>query len=306
MPSLRSLHRPAHLGHTNYNQFILLDGRGETVADASLAELAQRLCPSPLADDLIVLQESTSEHARARLRIFGADGREADFCGNGALLAAHRLAEQAQSEGESVDELVLDSRVGPRRAEQVTGADGRPAWRVEVGPERRLPGPTDAPLPAGAELLGLLHVGEPHLVLSAPGTLGGFHVSDPDFEAFCAPLRDAFDIEGGVNVTLLFERDGDYLSIRTYERGNRRQTRSCGTGAAAAAAVVYDATETPRWIVAPGGTHRVVCKEGTWTVAAAAETVASGTFSDGGFHFPLDRLATPNRPDSIPALSDRP
>ena len=69
---------------------MLLDFRGQSLpSDERLGVLAGTICTSPVADDMQVLHDS--DKADVRLRIFGGDPREADFCGNGMLYTAAKL-----------------------------------------------------------------------------------------------------------------------------------------------------------------------------------------------------------------------
>ena len=66
------------------NDYIVIDNRDEKISDKQAAELAKRLCErrfSVGADGL--LQVSNSKVADVKMRIFNADGSEAEMCGNG-------------------------------------------------------------------------------------------------------------------------------------------------------------------------------------------------------------------------------
>ena len=66
------------------NDYIVIDNRGEKISGAQAAELAKRLCVrrfSVGADGLLLA--SYSKAADVKMRIFNADGSEAEMCGNG-------------------------------------------------------------------------------------------------------------------------------------------------------------------------------------------------------------------------------
>src|SRR3990170_5987799 len=66
------------------NDFIVVDNRNGTISEAEAAELARRLCERRLsvgADGLLLL--SNSAVADLQMRVFNADGSEAEMCGNG-------------------------------------------------------------------------------------------------------------------------------------------------------------------------------------------------------------------------------
>ena len=66
------------------NDYVVIDDRREEVPEQHLAELAVRLCCPHFgigADGLILVLDSLTEDIR--MRIFNADGSEAQMCGNG-------------------------------------------------------------------------------------------------------------------------------------------------------------------------------------------------------------------------------
>src|SRR3990172_7593637 len=66
------------------NDFIVVDNRDGKINDTKTAELARTLCKrrfSVGADGLLLLSNSSS--ADVKMRIFNADGSEAEMCGNG-------------------------------------------------------------------------------------------------------------------------------------------------------------------------------------------------------------------------------
>ena len=66
------------------NDYIVIDNRDQKISDKHAAELAKRLCErrfSVGADGLLLVYSSTI--ADVKMRIFNADGSEAEMCGNG-------------------------------------------------------------------------------------------------------------------------------------------------------------------------------------------------------------------------------
>ena len=67
------------------NDFILIDNRKSKLSVGVLKNLARKHCPRKLAvgaDGLLVIE--SSKKASFKMRIFNADGSEAQMCGNGA------------------------------------------------------------------------------------------------------------------------------------------------------------------------------------------------------------------------------
>ena len=66
------------------NDYIVIDSRNEKINSSKAAKLAKILCErrfSVGADGLLLV--SASKTVDARMRIFNADGSEAEMCGNG-------------------------------------------------------------------------------------------------------------------------------------------------------------------------------------------------------------------------------
>lgn len=278
---------PVELGHTCKNQFIILDYRHLPLPpDEELAKLAEIICATAAADDLLIMQPS--EVADVCLRIFGGDCREADFCGNGMVYIAAKVGGELER-----DYISVETASGVRTAVK-TGS----RWKIEIGPAFSI---DDALLPGSeatlkkASIYGLVRAGEPHLVLFHANELQGFHLSHKDFEDYCRPLRGITNITGGINITMVFQISFRSLLIRTFERGVQRHTFSCGTGSVAAAAAVFD---TPRdrgefHICAAGGSHDVFYDNDHWFLVATPQPIASGvldykdSLGQGEIHFPL-------------------
>ena len=78
------------------NDYIVIDNRDERIRVKQAADLAKRLCQrrfSVGADGLLLI--SNSKMAEAKLRIFNADGSEAEMCGNGIRCFAKYCYENA-------------------------------------------------------------------------------------------------------------------------------------------------------------------------------------------------------------------
>ncbi len=168
-------------------------------------------------DGLIVIEGAPGE-AMHHMRVFNADGSEAQWCGNGARAAAALIAERDDvREGEAVtitsgggtaQHVLLDRETWTFRAEMPVPAD--PV--VEVGEDRRL-----------VQML----IGAPHLVVFGPRPTG--EQLDAAGAALCAARP------GGTNV-MFASRDEDdgALEVTPWERGVG-PVLGCATGAAAAA-----------------------------------------------------------------------
>lgn len=184
-------------------------------------------------DGLILI--CPSEPADARMRMFNADGSEAEMCGNGIRCVAkylydHRICRKKTvsiETGRGV--LVLELEVAGGRVRQVRVDMGEPVLTAAQIPTT-LPG--DPPLAAeisvdGQKLqLNCVSMGNPHAVLFVDQLsdetvlgLGPRIEKDPHF-----PRR--------VNVEFAQVLSADEMRMRVWERGSG-ETMACGTGACA-------------------------------------------------------------------------
>ncbi|GEL94275.1 diaminopimelate epimerase [Cellulomonas composti] len=271
-------------GHGTQNDFVLLDDRaGLLDLDAPLVRaLADRragvggdgvirlIASTELAEGTAVL--ATEPRARWFMDYRNADGSVAQMCGNGVRVFA-RYLEHLGLWAASDEELVVGTRSGAMTVRRAAGPDGDLSWLAfDIG-RWHLPGGAAA-LAAGhdaeVEVPGLavarpalsVDVGNPHTVLALPDVA----------ELEAARLADAPSVSPvpphGTNVELVVPLgeatvDGVLVGrvrMRVHERGVG-ETRSCGTGAVAAAMAVRawaGAGAPDVWYVdVPGGTVRV-------------------------------------------------
>lgn len=275
-------------GHGTQNDFVLLfDERGEI--DLSPA-LVRALCDRRAgigADGVLRAVRAGFLDAGESLPedmwfmdYRNADGSVAEMCGNGARVFGAFL------EREVGEDLSGGLAIGTRAGERVVTSLGLGRYSVTMG-RWEIPGggtPDASVVVAGlpgARPAVRVDVGNPHTVLDAS--------SVEELEA--AKLTEAPQVEplpaDGTNVEIvLLVRDRDAggagsggLSMRVHERGSG-ETRSCGTGAVAAAAVAHTRSGAERssvWEVeVPGGILVVRVDERTATLEGPAELIADG------------------------------
>jgi diaminopimelate epimerase len=230
------------------NDFVLLDNRGG--ATYQYAALARAACDRRFgigADGLLVLLSAAPDTgADVAMRIFNADGSEAEMCGNGIRCVARYLAR----EDGRPSRLAVQTTAGVIRTE-LTGAPG--TVRVDMGV------PVLAkPLEGSFEFRGLtfrfahVSMGNPHAVI--------FVDDAPDahpLDELAAAASDAAGEAGGINVELARVTDGR-IEMRIHERGVG-ETWACGTGACAAAvaAIVTGRLASPIDVASRGGSVNV-------------------------------------------------
>jgi diaminopimelate epimerase len=197
-----------------------------------------------------------------------ADGSLAEMCGNGIRVFARYLLDHGLATG---PEFAVETRAGTRLVREEP--DGR--ITVDMG--------APAVLGAGRALVGdvdctglRVSLGNPHLACVADSPLDGFDFGAP-------PVLDLAVFPEGANVELVRLTGGRTAQMRVYERGSG-PTRSCGTGAVAAAVAAAQATgeEDGAWLIrVPGGDLSVTLTPTTSLLTGPAVIVAEGDVCSG-------------------------
>jgi diaminopimelate epimerase len=236
-----------------------------------------RVVPTEAAVEAHVRAQATT--ARWFMDYRNADGSAAEMCGNGTRVFAAYLRREGL---ETADEFQIATRAGLKlvRFEGDLIAVNLGDWRISDPDGARANGYDGLVKVAGHDPMpGLsLDVGNPHTVVALPDTadLAGLDLT-------VAPEINPQPPQG-TNVEFVRPLGDGHLSMRVHERGVG-ETRSCGTGAAAAAlAIRWWAGETADadvWRVdVPGGTLRVRALPGQQVeLAGPAVLVADGTTS---------------------------
>jgi diaminopimelate epimerase len=203
------------------NDFILFDNR-EGLFPASDRSLLKKLCHRQWgigADGLILLEHSLK--ADFRMRIFNADGSEAEMCGNGMRCLAQFLNEKGYQQSSYKIETMQRLLTVEQTIDGISVQMGNPtnmSWNIPLKIEDQ------------ECVIHFLNTGVPHTILFVEnsgkidlkkwGPLVRFH-----------PL---FAPEG-TNFNLVELKSPNEILLRTYERGVEDETLACGTGATAAA-----------------------------------------------------------------------
>jgi diaminopimelate epimerase len=273
------------LGHGTENDFVVLPDPDGVVwpEDRLDAATVQRLCDrrAGLGGDG-VLRVVRSAHVPDAPAVLGddlercewfmdhrnADGSYAEMCGNGIRLFLHVLVTEGLLDRASCESGVLvGTRGGPRRV----GAAPDGGYWVDMGAAR--PFGEGAARLSGQAFSGLaLSMGNPHLAC----------LTDVDIDRLdlaATPTFDAGLFPEGVNVELInVVSPGAHIRLRVVERGVG-ETRSCGTGACAAAyaaMVAAGETEGTVRVDVPGGRLSVQVTAGTTVLTGPAVIVSTG------------------------------
>ena len=208
-----------------------------------------------------------------------ADGSIAEMCGNGSRVFAAYLRREGL---ETRDEFPIATRAGVKtvRATDSGYAVDLGPWLVEEANQAQREGFTAVVALDGLpDLPGLrVDMGNPHTVVVLPT-----EVDLASLDLTVAP-RVAPTPEHGTNVEFVRVVGPGHIAMRVVERGVG-ETRSCGTGAAAAAVAVRwwqgPTDDNREWTVdVPGGRlHVVATPHGTAELAGPAALVADGVVS---------------------------
>lgn len=275
-------------GHGTENDFVLvadLDG-ALTLTDAEVALLADRraglggdgvirVLPTEAASEQHVRDQAGT--ARWFMDYRNADGSAAELCGNGTRVFAAYLRREGL---ETAEEFTIATRAGAKTV-RVEGD----LYAVDLGPWH-LTDPETAERDGfdslvhidGHEPFSALSVdlGNPHAVLALPPA-----VDLASLDLTRAPVVNPHP-STGTNVEVVAPMGPSHIAMRVHERGVG-ETRSCGTGACAAAIATSfwadNVAENPTWTVdVLGGSLRVRLLPGNGVeLAGPAQLVADGT-----------------------------
>ena len=255
--------------HACGNDFLILE---ESVARRNHAVLARKLCSrntSVGADGIEFLDRKPD--GSYFLRLFNADGSEAELSGNGTRCVAAWLA---HSEG--LQEVALGTHGGVRTCRVVSSAG--PVFEIESGMG------VPRVMPRGIVVDGvgvvegaMVNVGNPHYVL---------FVDTDDFSAhglawheLGARIATSPLFPHGTNVEFVRVLSKDEIAFRIYERGCGPTTSSgTGTCASSSAAMTLRGTSRTLTAIAQGGPQRVVWPSASepMLLTGPAEIVCTG------------------------------
>ena len=235
--------------HACGNDFLIME---EAVAERRHAELARRLCARNMgvgADGIEFLDRRAD--GSMFLRLFNADGSEAELSGNGTRCVAAWLA---ASEG--LDAVELGTHGGPRRCRVVRQEAGQ--WWIETG--MGVPRVMRRAIRVAGiegEIQGaMVNVGNPHFVVFPEREDFGSH--GMSWEQMGAKISVDPMFHFGTNVEFVRVLAPDTIAFRIFERGCG-PTMSSGTGTCASSAAAMVLRETARELTAQatGGAQTV-------------------------------------------------
>jgi diaminopimelate epimerase len=258
-------------GHGTQNDFVVLPDLDDAL-DLGPA-LVAAICDRRIgigADGVLRVVRRSGGDAEWFMDYRNADGTAAEMCGNGIRVFGRYLVDSGLAEP---GRLLVDTRDGVKKLDVPPVGD----ITVGMGAPARLPDAKvlldDAWWPAAGWSMG-----NPHLVVVDGPDLGALTLGD------VPPVDPADAFPEGVNVEVVSTLGPSALRMRVHERGVG-ETRSCGTGACAAAVAVMAGRDerTSYDVDVPGGRLRVKwCDGGQVLLTGPAVLVASGRYRGDG------------------------
>jgi diaminopimelate epimerase len=235
--------------HACGNDFLILE---ENVAHRNHAELARRLCArnTSIGADGIEFLDRRAD-GTLFLRLFNADGSEAELSGNGTRCVAAWLA---HSEG--LAEVSLGTHGGVRTCRVITASS--PHFQIESG----MGVPRVMPRAIIVEGVGtvegaMVNVGNPHFVLFVESE--DFSAHGLAWQELGAKISTSPLFAHGTNVEFVRIEAPGVIAFRIYERGCGPTTSSgTGTCASSSAAIALRGTARRLTAIAQGGAQDVV------------------------------------------------
>ncbi len=255
--------------HACGNDFLILE---EAVAQRRHAELARKLCArntSIGADGIEFLERRAG--GEFFLRLFNADGSEAELSGNGTRCVAAWLAES-----EGLLQVTLGTHGGKRACTVIDDAD--PVYTIEsdMGVPRVMARVLDLP---GVGLVqgAMVNVGNPHFVLFVESD--DFSAHGMSWQELGARISTDAMFTHGTNVEFVKVLSKSEIAFRIYERGCGPTTSSgTGTCASSAAAMALRGVDRELAAIAQGGAQRTVwpSNDAVMRLTGPAEIICTG------------------------------
>jgi diaminopimelate epimerase len=232
------------------NDYVYVDCFSQKLP-ANPTALSQRIADRHFGvggDGLILI--CPSERADARMRMFNADGSEAEMCGNGVRCLAKYLYDHgiAKKQTLSVETgrgvLTLELELRGEKVEQVRVDMGEPILEGAKIPTT-LPGnpPIEAPLPGCEFKATCVSMGNPHCVIFVKA------ITDQHVQAIGPKIEQDGLFPRKTNVEFVKVNRPDDVTFRVWERGSG-ETLACGTGSCAVAVAGVLTGRTHRKITA--------------------------------------------------------
>ena len=255
------------------NDFILIDDREERIPEEKKGGVSRFLCRrrfSVGADGVLFLCRPTTSSYDVKMRVFNADGSEAEMSGNGMRCFAKYVYERGIVRSRRMGVETLGGLIVP---EVEVDEKGFVVTSIRVFMGKPVFDKIDEAFFVNEQIgeikLTSLSLGNPHAVV----IVESFEGLDVDTVGKSIESHPAFPDRTNVDFVMVEEKNK--ISVRTYERGVG-VTLSCGTGSTASVLALnelgYINTSEPVTVHTKGGDLVVELKEeGAYLVGSAEE-----------------------------------
>ncbi len=266
------------------NDYIVVDNRDNDINSRQASNLAKHLCERRFsigADGLLLLSESKS--ADAKMRIFNADGSEAEMCGNGIRCFAKYCFETGIVKKE---EFYVETLSGVKLVmltvkgnvvEAVKVDMGKPNWERNSLPMVGEGTCVNENFEVDEEVFKVtcLSIGNPHCVIFVD------NVDNFPVEEIGSIIENNKVFPKRTNVDFVQVLSTSQLKIRVWERGCG-ETFACGTGTCASVAAANRLGKVGDKVTVHliGGCLKVEVDAGKLFLSGEAKKVFEGTLFD--------------------------
>ncbi|HZY63443.1 MAG TPA: diaminopimelate epimerase [Edaphobacter sp.] len=258
--------------HACGNDFLIIE---ESMAQRRHADLARKLCARNTgigADGIEFLDRKPG--GELFLRLFNADGSEAELSGNGTRCVAAWLA---SSEGKQ--QVAFGTHGGVRTCKVIEAAGDHFLIESEMGLPKVMPRTIELPGIGNVEG-AMVNVGNPHFVLFVDTE--DFSAHGKRWQELGARISTSPLFPHGTNVEFVRVLSPSKIAFRIYERGCG-PTTSSGTGTCASSAAAMALREVGRSLiaVAEGGEQRTAwpTSDAVMHLTGPAEIICRGEAS---------------------------
>jgi diaminopimelate epimerase len=262
------------------NDYIVIDNRDGKIVDGKAVALSKKLCErrfSVGADGVLLVDTSTV--ADVKMRIFNADGSEAEMCGNGMRCFAkycyeNRIVTKHEFSVETLAGIKLVWLTVKNKEVATVKVDmGEPNWERSSLPMKGKGTCIDADIEVDSETFKVtcLSMGNPHCVLFVDC------IDCYPVEEIGSKIENQKVFPKRTNVGFVEVLNDKELNVRVWERGCG-ETLACGTGTCAAVAVANKLGKVNNRVTVHvlGGDLKVEVDKTVFLIGAA-EKVFEGT-----------------------------
>ena len=217
------------------NDFVVIDAINQAVdlTSAQVRHIADRRLGIG-CDQLLLVERSGQTDSEFRYRIFNANGKEVEQCGNGARCFARFVRDKGLTDASRIPVQTPAGRIELiiHDDERITVDMGAPRLEPDDIPFQALVrAPRYALSVAGETIeLGVVSMGNPHAVLEVP------HIDTAPVAKLGPQIESHSRFPNHVNAGFMEIVDRGRIRLRVFERG-AGETLACGSGACAAVVV---------------------------------------------------------------------